>query len=214
MKKEKMNEEEKKQILKRISNYDLEKLFYSRDMQHFTELADNAENNGLLYIAENLNEKDRTMKLPGTSAYEGMVKMDYGFSEEDLPIDHPDVVANAYLKSECGCKLDAGYNVGFDIGRGIPLELLRQGHIFYVVGTGTECSADFERAICNEVLGMNLARNEGLNEKGHLENKELQEWYAMDIESKVKDIRNAVKDQLPKGFEERLHIIPLVQVYE
>jgi len=206
-----LNEKEKIELLKNLPNKVVDMANLRR--YNFADIVGNAENNGLLYMAERINPTMKLLKLPtkdGVTKEDGpnvFTFEDKDYSNRKLKVTIGDdaflkfFVADAYIGNNCGCFYGSFKRFKEDI----PFELLKYGHIFYTV-TSIDCGRDFPGVAAREVLA---TEHDDLYRKD-VQQELLKRFLGLHMGNKVSMIRKKVAEicEIPKGLEQRLHIIP------
>lgn len=200
-----MEYEERKQILKNIPISVLDMGCWVKEAVHFSEYVDRAEETGLLYIAKRINPKIRLLQFLELPVDSGrfVIKNPQSPHFGERAIEDPEFIehgalADAYFGWECGCHVAQEETMRARI----PFELLKYGHLFYVV-RAYECGAPFQDLVESLVVG----EKQSLPEK----EKRVEEWWSKSMEEKVESLRCRLSKELkiPRGLERRLHIIPI-----
>lgn len=190
-----MEEKEKKQILQNIPNNVLDMAYYATFGQHFTEYVDRAEENGLFYLAQNINPEMKIVECPHRI---GPEKLEQKIGDEKkivTPGDPDFVIADAYIGNQCGCYVGSIEGLKDHI----PVGILPYGQIFYFVHVD-DCGKPFQELV-EDCLCPRLNRNE--------RKREIAKFWKKDMDYKVNYLRFTLAGKLAPGLERRLHIIPV-----
>jgi hypothetical protein len=198
--------EDMKKIMKNITPQIQEKIPQCFLGIHFSDIMDQAKEKGLLYIANQLKPGMRVLSAPHKVKNENDM-ITFPFLGEDAikigsPEFHKIAIADAYIAS-------ARYNEMDTLNKlraNIPTEMLRYGHLIYVVDDGHSKyhRGDLLEQMTRITLGSPSPWPEELA-------KSMEDFARRPMASKVSCMRNILKTELeiPDGLEYRLHVVPI-----
>lgn len=211
-----------KQQLKNISNEGLELLETIQKSNHFSELADTAEESGLLYIAGVIGKTSKILKLP----FLDEKRKDHLLIPSELcepnrlravKIGSREFfkdLAEVYIQNDCGCK--EGYHRENLLA---PLKgyekMLEYSHIIWLI-KAYGCGKAFQKELCLGLYNSDSKDSSSSTKeiemleraKNHFESS----WWNSTWEQRTLALSEIAQKTLgiPKGLEHRLHIIPVI----